>query len=187
MVPTFNYDYTIGLLPMIMSRFGGDYCTITPMAKKKKRPSGSIQNRRARYDYELGDSLVVGVELNGREAKSLRMGHGQLRGAYVTVKGSAKGGELWLINAAIIGSAGIPIEATEQTRTRKLLAKRREIDALISAKQDGRTIVPLEILTKGRFIKLRIAVGKGKRKYDKRQTLKQRDEARSIAAAQAMR
>ena len=149
------------------------------MAKKKKRNTGTIQNRRARFDYELGDSLVVGLELNGREAKSLRMGHGQLRGAYVTVKDD----ELWLINAAVIGSAGIPIEATEQTRTRRLLAKRREIDALIAAKLDGRTIVPLEILTKGRYVKLRIAVGKGKRKYDKRQTLKKRDEDRSMAAA----
>lgn len=146
------------------------------MAKKKKRPSGSIQNRRARYDYELGDSLVVGLELTGVETKSLRLGHGQLQGAYVTVKDD----ELWLINAAIIGSAGIPIEATAQTRTRKLLAKRREIAALITAKQDGRTIVPLEILTKGRYVKLRIAVGRGKRKYDKRQTLKKRDEDREI-------
>ena len=149
------------------------------MSKKKKRPSGVIRNRRARYDYELGDSLVVGLELTGAEAKSLRLGHGQLQGAYVTVKGD----ELWLINAAIIGTTGIPIETSSQTRTRKLLAKRREINALIAAKQDGRTIVPLEILTKGSYVKLRIAIGKGKRKYDKRQVLKARDEARQIAAS----
>jgi SsrA-binding protein len=150
------------------------------MAKKKKRRNtGTIQNRRARYDYELSDSLVVGLEMTGAEAKSLRLGHAQLQGAYVTVKDD----QLWLVNAAIIGSAGIPIDATDQTRTRRLLAKRREIDALVGAKQDGRTIVPLEMLTRGRYVKLRIAIGKGKRKFDKRQTLKKRDEERQAQAA----
>jgi SsrA-binding protein len=71
----------------------------------------------------------------------------------------------------------------EKTRTRKLLAKRREIDALIEAKQQGRTIVPLEILTRGRYIKIRISVGKGKKQYDKRQVLKKRDESREISRA----
>jgi SsrA-binding protein len=148
------------------------------MAKKKPAQTKKITNRRARFDYELGDSLVVGVELTGAETKSLRMGHGQLRGAYVTVKDD----QIWLLNAAINGTAGVPIEETAQTRTRRLLAKRREIDALIEAKQQGRTIVPLELLTQGRYIKLRIAVGKGKKLYDKRQSLKKRDESRAINA-----
>lgn len=148
--------------------------------KKKKAPDAKrITNRRARHDYELGDSLVVGVELNGRETKALRMGHGQLQGAYVTVKD----GELWLINARIHGTAGIPIGEEEQTRSRKLLAKRREIEALIAAKQQGRTIVPLELLTQSRYIKLRIAVGRGKKKYDKRQTLKARQDQRNAQRA----
>lgn len=148
------------------------------MAKKKQKQSKVISNRRARHDYELGDSLVVGIALNGRETKALRMGHGQLRGAYVTVKGD----ELFLINAAINGTSGIPITEEEQTQARKLLAKRREIDHLIAAKQQGRTIVPTEILIGGRFIKLRIAVGKGKKHYDKRQTLKARDDSRRADA-----
>lgn len=145
--------------------------------KEKSPQTKLISNRRARFDYELGDSLVVGLELTGREVKALRMGHGQLRGAYVTVKDN----ELWLLNAAIIGTNGIPINDTEQIRTRKILAKRREIEALIAAKQQGRTIVPMEILTKGRFIKLRIAAGKGKKQHDKRQTLKKRDEQRNTS------
>jgi SsrA-binding protein len=149
------------------------------MAKKKQAQTKQIVNRRARHDYELGDSLVVGLQLSGAETKSLRMGHGQLRGAYVTVKD----GELYLLNAAVSPSSGIPISEQDQTRTRKLLAKKREIEALIEAKQQGRTIVPLEMLTGGRFIKLRIAVGKGKKTYDKRQTLKKRDEDRRIRAA----
>jgi SsrA-binding protein len=145
------------------------------MAKKNAAP-GRIVNRRARYDYELGDSLVVGLELSGAEAKALRMGHGQLRGAYVT----EKSGELWLINAQITSSKGVPIAENDQTRSRKLLAKRREIDSLMEAKQNSNTIVPLELLTGGRYIKLRIAVGRGKRQYDKRETLKRRQQEREV-------
>lgn len=144
--------------------------------KKRQAPTKQIVNRRARHDYELGDSLVVGIALTGAETKALRMGHGQLRGAYVTVKE----GELLLINATISGTRGIPISEADQTRSRILLAKRREIDALVEAKQQGRTIVPLEMLTHGRYIKLRIALGRGKKLYDKRQTLKKRDEQRRI-------
>jgi SsrA-binding protein len=149
------------------------------MAKKKSDQTRRITNRRARFDYELGDALVVGLELTGREVKALRMGHGQLRGAYVTVKDE----QLQLINATINGSSGIPISETEQTRSRRLLAKRREIDALVVAKQQGKTIVPLEILTQGRYIKLRISIGKGKKQHDKRQTLKRRDDDRRAQSA----
>jgi SsrA-binding protein len=149
------------------------------MANKKPNQAKRITNRRARHDYELGDSLVAGLELSGAETKSLRMGHGQLRGAYVTVKQ----GELFLVNATISSTAGIPISESDQTRARKLLAKRREIQALIDAKQQGKTIVPLEILTGGRYIKLRISVGRGKKRYDKRQVLKARDDDRRTQAA----
>lgn len=148
------------------------------MARKKANQPKNIVNRRARYDYELGDSLVVGLELTGAETKALRMNHGQLRGAYVTVKDN----ELWLFNAQIMPSPGVPIDETNQTRNRKLLAKRREINQLVEAKQQGRTIVPLEVMTRGRFIKLRIAIGKGKKQYDKRQTIKQREQERQSRA-----
>lgn len=153
-------------------------------ANRRKQKAGShqpktIQNHRARHDYELGDSLVVGMELTGAEVKSLRMGHGQLQGAYVTVKDA----EIFLIGATVNGTKGVAIDESAQTRTRKLLAKRREIDALIAAKQQGRTVVPLEILTGGRFIKLRLAVGKGKRQYDKRHDLQKRDVDRELERA----
>lgn len=153
------------------------------MAKKKSNQTKRISNRRARHDYELGDSLVVGLELTGGETKNLRMGHGHLRGAYVTVKGD----ELFLINATIAGTSGIPIDESDQTRARKVLAKRREISALMAAKQQGKTIVPLEILTGGRYIKLRLSVGKGKKRYDKRHALKAKDDARRAAAAMKQR
>ena len=148
------------------------------MARKKTNTPKQITNRRARHDYELGDSLVAGVVLSGRETKALRMGHGQLRGAYVTVKQD----ELFLINATISGTSGIPITESEQTQARKLLIKKRELAALLAAKQQGKTIVPLEMLTGGRFIKLRIALGRGKKQYDKRQTLKARDDQRRTNA-----
>jgi SsrA-binding protein len=146
------------------------------MAKKKPNTTKQITNRRARHDYELGDDLMVGIALTGAETKALRMGHGQLRGAYVTVKDN----ELLLVNSNISSTSGVRIEEHQQTRTRKLLAHRREIDRLIEAKQQGRTIVPLEIITRGRYIKMRIAIGKGKKLYDKRQTLKKRAEDRTM-------
>jgi SsrA-binding protein len=77
----------------------------------KKRPASSkIQYRRARFDYELGDNFTCGLALNGRETKALRLGRGQLQGAYVTIKD----GELWLINAQIHGTNGIAIEESDR-------------------------------------------------------------------------
>ena len=146
--------------------------------KKTNQPK-LISNRRASHDYTLSDSLVVGIALTGAETKALRMGHGQLRGAYVNVSND----ELWLINATISPTSGIPISEEDQTRNRKLLAKKNEIKHLIDTKKQGRTIVPLEVLTQGRYIKLRIAVGQGKKNYDKRQALKEKDESRQINRA----
>lgn len=143
--------------------------------KKKAQQPKTIQNRRARYDYQLGDDLVVGLQLTGAETKALRKGQGQLKGAYVTVKDD----ELWLLNATISGDSAVQVPEEDKVRTRKLLAKRKEIDFLISAKQQGNTILPLEILNRGRYIKLRIATGKGKKKYDKREVIKKRDQERS--------
>ena len=144
---------------------------------KAKLPKNTIINRRAKFDFELGDSLTVGIELTGAEAKSLRMGHGHLRGAYVNVKDN----ELILTNATINGTNGISISEQDQTRPRKLLAKRAQINSLIEAKKQGRTIVPLSVITSGRYIKLKIAIGKGQKRYDKRQALKKRTEQRQIA------
>ncbi len=142
-----------------------------------KSQASKIVNRRAKYDYELGESLVAGLQLTGAESKALRLGHGTLRGAYVT----AKDNELWLINAQIMGGRGIHIPDDLQTRSRKLLAKKQEINRLVEAKNQGHTIVPLEFITGSRFIKLRIASGRGKKRYDKRETIKRRQQEREIA------
>lgn len=147
-----------------------------------KKPSNNtkrIQNRRAKFDYDLDDSIVAGLVLTGRETKSLRLGHGHLRGAYVTLKD----GELWLINATITGFPGGQIDESEHTRARKILVKKKELDKLVAAKQQGSTIVATDLLTQGRFIKVRIAAGKGKKQYDKRQNIKKRDTERDTARA----
>src|SRR5215217_6213332 len=151
------------------------------MAKTSKKiiPAKQISNKRARHDYDLGDSLVVGIALSGAETKALRRGHGHIRGSYVNVKDN----ELWLFNATINGDGAIKIPEDQQTRNRKLLAKRKQIDELIAAKQQGQTIVPLELLTHGRFVKVRIAAGRGRKKYDKRQVLKKRDQDRDMHSA----
>lgn len=134
-----------------------------------------ITNKRARFDYNLGDSIVAGLVLSGAETKALRMGHGHLRGAYVTVRGE----ELWLLNATITGFNGVKLEEAEQTRTRKLLLKRREITSLLEAKKQGKSIIPTELLTQGRYIKIRISTATGKKHYDKRESIKKRDQERA--------
>jgi SsrA-binding protein len=153
------------------------------MAKKKKTQPKTISNRRARFDYQLGDEIVAGLELTGKEVKALRMGNAHLRGAYVT----AKDNELWLTNATITGFTGVKLSESEQARNRKLLLKRREIDQLLATKKQGQTIIPLDILTGGRYIKLRVAVGKGRKQYDKRQVIKKRDQKREQDQALARR
>lgn len=144
------------------------------MAQKKP---AAITNRRARYDYALGDELVVGLELTGPEVRAARDGHVQLKGAYV----SLHKGELWLTSASFslkLNQKGTPGARSIDIHPRRLLAKRHEIDKLAAQKKQGMSIIPLKLLTAGRFIKLVIALGKGKKLYDKRQTIKQRDEAR---------
>jgi len=120
--------------------------------------------------------MTVGIVLNGAETKAVRNGHAQLKGSYVNVLNN----ELWLINCMITGSNAAPINEDDKTRSRKLLASRKEINQLIQAKKSGSTIVPLEILTATKYIKLRIAYGVGNKNYDKRDILKKRDEQRSI-------
>lgn len=140
----------------------------------KASQSSKITNPRSRFDYDLGDEIIVGIALSGKETKSLRQGRGNLRGSFVNLKD----GELFLVNATVSSGKTFAITEEEQTRTRKLLATKKQIATLASAKEQGRTIVPIEILTKGRFIKLKIAPGKGKKRFDKRDTIKKRDQMR---------
>jgi SsrA-binding protein len=149
------------------------------MAKKKspvkKRTGTPIVNKRARFDYELGDDLVVGLSLTGPETRAARDGHIQLKGAFVTIKND----ELYLNNASFsikLNQKGDANARSIDTNPRKLLAKRKEIMTLAERKKQGMTIVPTKLLTSGRYIKLVIALGKGKKLYDKRETLKRRQQ-----------
>lgn len=150
--------------------------------KKKPRAESAILNRRAKFDYALGDELVAGIVLSGPETRSARDGHIQLKGSFVTIKDD----ELWLNNASFslkLNEKGKIGARTIDTTPRKLLAKRKQIDGMKAQKQTGMTIVPLRLLTKGRYIKVVIALGKGKKNYDKRETLKRRDQDRDTQRA----
>ena len=152
------------------------------MAKKPTPAPTAIINRRARFDYALDDELEVGIVLNGRETRAARDGHVQLKGSFVSIKGN----ELWLNNASFslkLNERGKPGERSIDTSPRKLLAHRKQIDELYTRKQTGMTIVPLRFKTAGRHIKLVIALGKGKKKYDKRETIHRRDQDRDTKRA----
>lgn len=149
------------------------------MAQKKKKTADpkAIVNRRARFDYALGDEIVAGMVLNGPEVRAARNCHIQLKGSFVTINND----ELWLNNASFslkLNQKGQAGETTISTTPRKLLASRKQIDSLAAQKKQGMTIVPVKLLTTGKFIKLVIALGKGKKNYDKRETIKRRDQDR---------
>ena len=130
---------------------------------KKKRISDNVTvNRKARFDYSLGEELTVGMVLTGPEVRLIRDHHVQLKGSFVTIRND----ELWLNNLTL---------GADTARNIKLLATRKQIDSLQREKVVGSTIVPVKLLGGGRHIKLVIAVGKGKKKYDKRETIKKRD------------
>ena len=131
------------------------------MKKAKTSPTVTV-NRRAHFDYTLGDELTCGMSLTGPEVRLIRDHHVQLKGSFVTIRNN----ELWLNNLTL---------GAETAPNIRLLATKKQIQALEREKVAGSTIVPVKLLGGGRHIKLVIAVGKGKKKYDKRETIKKRD------------
>ena len=139
----------------------------------------AAQNRRARFDYAIEDTLEAGMVLTGSEVKSLRAGGASITEAYAT----EEGGELWLINANIPEWKSATRFNHAPKRPRKLLVKRKELNRLAGAvKREGVTLVPLSIYfnERGRA-KLELGLGKGKKKGDKRETEKARDWQRDKA------
>ncbi|HEX3216569.1 MAG TPA: SsrA-binding protein SmpB [Aestuariivirgaceae bacterium] len=135
-----------------------------------------IENRRARFDYEILETFEAGIALEGPEVKSLRQGRGNLQDAYASVDR----GELYLVNAYIPEYLEANRFNHETRRPRKLLLHRREIDRLAGGVlRDGLTIVPLRLFfnPRGRA-KAEIALARGKKLHDKRETEKQRSWAR---------
>lgn len=135
--------------------------------EKVKKPA-AVVNRRAHYDYNLSDKIEVGMVLTGAQVRLIRDRHAQLKGTYVTIRNH----ELWLLGLTL---------GSETAENIKLLATKKQIASLERAKVDGSTIVPVELHPGKRHIKLTIAVGEGKKKYDKRQTIKARDLDRERA------
>jgi len=137
------------------------------------------ENRRARYDYEITDTLEAGIVLTGTEVKSLRQGKAQITESYA----SPERGELWLINSFIPEYLQANRFNHEEKRPRKLLVKKKELARLSQdVERAGNTIVPLKLYfnEQGRA-KVLIGVGKGKKSYDKRETEKNRDWNREKA------
>ncbi len=135
-------------------------------------------NRKAHFNYEIQEKLEAGIELLGHEVKAIKTGHATLEGAHIIVRGN----EAYLIGATIT-----PYQPSntppnyDPERNRKLLLTKKEL-AELSAKesQKGLTIVPLSMYNKARKIKLEIAIVRGKKKFDKRESIKKRDSKRDI-------
>ena len=137
-----------------------------------------IENSRVRFDYSILEEMEAGLELLGSEVKSLRAGHGSLKGARVV----ARGGEAYLVGASIPAwqIANAP-KSYDPERTRRLLLSRKEIAHVASAEgEKGLTIVPLRVYNRGTKLKLAIAITRGKKKEDKRQSIRAREEKRRI-------
>jgi SsrA-binding protein len=151
-------------------------------AKKKTAPNGDrliAQNRRARHDYELGKSFEAGVVLVGSEARALREGPADISDAWVEVKrGEAfvQGMRVPPLSHSFLGH--------EEKRPRKLLLRRPQIEELLVAQDQSRmTLVATKLYFKGGLVKLELCVAKGKKEYDKRQTLRQRDADKEARTA----
>ena len=135
-------------------------------------------NKKARFDYDILNTFEGGLVLTGSEAKSMKSGHVQLKGAFLLVRK----GELWLKNAFVAAykPAG-PSDDYDPYRDRKVLVHKREFNRLVGKKQsEGLTMVPLSIYTKGNLVKLEFAVARGKKKYEKRESIKKRDVKRQM-------
>src|SRR5947208_5633164 len=147
--------------------------------KKKPAAPAAAVNRRARFSYEIGETYEAGIALTGTEVKSLREGRSNIADAFA----GAQGSELWLYNAYIPEYLQANRFQHAPRRPRKLLLHKREISKLIGAvDRDGMTIVPLKIFFNDRGrAKVEIAVARGKKLHDKRETEKQRDWGREKA------
>ncbi len=135
-------------------------------------------NRKAFFDYEILEQFSAGLELMGTEVKSVKDGKCNLRGSFIAVRG----GEVYLVGADIPSyqPKNAPSDY-DSLRTRRLLLTKDEVEKLEDAEgTKGLTIVPISVYNKGRFLKIDIAIARGKKKYDKRQAIKKRDVERDL-------
>jgi len=137
-----------------------------------------VKNKKATFDYEILEKFEAGIELYGHEVKSLRNGHGKLEGAHIVVRG----GEAYLVGASIAQyQAKNTPKDYDTERPRRLLLTRKEINTLLGFESmKGLTLIPLSLYNKGRYIKLELASVRGKKKADKRESMKERDTKREM-------
>lgn len=148
--------------------------------EKKSRDLQLADNRKALFDYSIEDRFEAGLALTGTEIKSLRAGHVNLRDGYALIDK----GQAWLRNVHIAPWTHAAHDNHEPLRPRKLLLHKGEIDRLAGAvAQKGYTLVPLRLYTKGGRAKVEIGLARGKKRYEKRQVIKEREAAREIQAA----
>ena len=137
-----------------------------------------INNRKAKYDYQIFEEIEAGIVLTGTEIKSIRQGKANLKDSYATIKK----GEALLLNMHISPYEQGNIFNHEETRTRKLLMHKKEILKLKDKLElEGFTLIPIKLYFKGSKAKILLGLAKGKKNYDKRETIKQKDIARQIA------
>ncbi len=139
-----------------------------------------IQNRKAKFDYEIIETIEAGLVLTGTEIKSLRAGKANLKDSYAIIRNL----EAFLLNMHISEYDHGNIFNHDETRTRKLLLHKKEIIKLNDkVRLQGFTLVPLKVYIKGNYAKVLLGVGKGKKLYDKRETMKERDMKREMNKA----
>lgn len=147
------------------------------MAENNLQITTIVVNRKARHDYHILDKVEAGIVLSGTEVKSVRGGHISLQEGYVI----PRNGELWLEGCRINPYEQGNINNHDPMRPRKLLLKRREIEKLARrVAEKGLTLVPLAAYFKGRRLKIEIGLAQGKKAYDKRETIKERDVQRRM-------
>jgi len=138
-----------------------------------------VFNKKAQYEYSISKKFTAGIVLSGSEVKSLRLQQASLNGSYI----KEIGGELFLINAQINGYSFAKQEDYDPKRSRKLLIKKSELNSLIEASQQkGFAIVPLAFFLSHNLIKLEFALARGKKEYEKRESIKKRDLQRELAS-----
>ena len=135
-----------------------------------------ISNKKARHDYHILETLEAGIVLSGQEVKSLRSGRADLSNSFARVQN----GEVFLKNAFIPPYNAASIPDYNPNRDRKLLLHKSQIKSLIGKTSKAQTLVPLSIYEKSNFIKVELAIGTSKNKYDHRKVIKARDEQRKI-------
>ena len=155
------------------------------MAPKPQGVKVVATNRRARHDYEILETIEAGIALVGTEVKSLRAGQVQLKDAYAKVEG----GELWLMNAHVAPySQADGFGGHDPERRRKLLVHRGEVDELAGrTQQQSLTLVPLSLYFRDGRVKVELGLARGRRRYDKRHAIAERDAAREAERAMAHR